>query len=247
MARAAAAALVALVCATAFGASAQALNPDGPGPETPNTSSRVWPTEVRSGDTLNFEVSGYPPNETVYIKIDDGLACSDTSHGACVYATQKLDGNGYASGSIVVPDLAPGAHWLRMLATGPIDPVTGERIEDGYAGYTRRGGNDFTVVAGGSGGGSSATAGGGAGAGASAGSGETVEGGSVSLDIDDDDLEKIEAAEKSGGSSMDDLTVNIEDESGEAVAAAPVAAEPPSGSQVPVVGLAVLGGALVLG
>ena len=56
----------------------------------------------------------------VAIKIDDGNACADTSHGACVYHTQKLNKNGYASGSLVVPDLAPGAHWLRMLATGDV-------------------------------------------------------------------------------------------------------------------------------
>jgi len=130
-------------------AAAQAIPPDGAGPDSAGTSSRVWPTEVKAGDRLNFEVSGYPANETVYIKIDDGLMCTDTSHGACVYATQKLDANGYASGSIVVPNLAPGAHWLRMLATGDVfDSQTGQKL--GYEGYTRRGGNDFNVVAGGS-------------------------------------------------------------------------------------------------
>jgi hypothetical protein len=124
---------------------AAALPPEGAGPDTAGTSSRVWPSEVKPGDKLYFEVSGYPANETVYIKIDDGEACTDTSHGACVYATQKLNGKGYAKGSIIVPELSAGGHWLRMLATGDqLDAKTGEKI--GYLGYTRRGGNDFTVV-----------------------------------------------------------------------------------------------------
>lgn len=144
---------------------AVALPPDGAGPDTAGTSSRVWPKQVKAGDRLYFEVSGYPANETVYIKIDDGNMCSDTSHGACVYHTQKLNKKGYAEGSLVVPELAQGKHWLRMLATGDVyDSKTGEKI--GYQGYTRRGGNTFTVVSGGSSGkdagGSGTTAGGGA-------------------------------------------------------------------------------------
>ncbi|WP_157502428.1 hypothetical protein, partial [Leucobacter celer] len=180
-----------LLLGLSFGGAAQALPPDGPGPETPGTSSRVWPSEVAVGDLLYFEVSGYPANETVYIKIDDGMACSDTSHGACVYATQALDANGYATGSIVVPDLPQGAHWLRMLATGDVfDSQTGEKL--GYEGYTRRGGNDFTVIpggasgggAGGTGGGAGAQTGGGAGTGGSdAGGAEGAPGGSGGLEL----------------------------------------------------------------
>lgn len=223
-----------------IGGTAQALPPDGPGPETPGTSSRVWPAEVRVGDTLNFEVSGYPAGETVYIKIDDGLMCSDTSHGACVYATQKLDGNGYASGSIVVPDLPEGAHWLRMLATGDVfDAKTGAKL--GYEGYTRRGGNDFTVVAGGSAGGGGA-AGGGGGAGGAAGSDSaTVESGELSLDVGDEE-------EKKAGGSMDDITKNVADGEEPDTAQRVEAAEPlAAGGSLPVIGIAVLGGALVLG
>ena len=163
---------------------AQAIPPDGPGPETPGTKSRVWPKKVKAGDRLNFEVSGYPANETVYIKIDDGLMCSDTSHGACVYHTQKLNKKGYAKGSLVVPNLAPGKHWLRMLATGDVfDKKTGEKI--GYKGYTRRGGNNFTVIEGGStdrnAGDSGTVKGGGA-----AKSDGTIAGGSVNLEIEDE-------------------------------------------------------------
>lgn len=234
-----------LLLGLSLGGAAQALPPDGPGPETPGTSSRVWPAEVAVGDLLYFEVSGYPPNETVYIKIDDGAACSDTSHGACVYATQALDANGYATGSIVVPDLPQGAHWLRMLATGDVfDSKTGEKL--GYEGYTRRGGNDFTVVAGGSGGGGAAGAGaltggdtgaGTAGAGGE-GEGETpAEGGELKLDVGDEEP----------AASMDDLTTTVEEGAGGDVQRVEAAAAPAATASLPWAGIGVLGGALVLG
>lgn len=286
--------------------SSVAVPPSGPSPDSPGTSSRVWPTKVKPGDRLNFEVSNYPRNETVYIKIDDGLACSDTSHGACVYATQKLDGNGYATGSIIVPNLAPGPHWLRMLATGDVfDKITGEK--KGYEGYTRRGGNDFTVIAatdtggtkGGTGGANSGkgtsggagnrkagtttnngtgTAGGGArtsqdngtqtsqgdSARTSQGNGAqnpngSVKGGSVSLNLRDDAGKSPSPAnvptptnsvqvsmspnDASTSTSQDPKTnlANVEQ------AATTVSMQAPtSKSQVPVVGISVLGGAVVL-
>lgn len=213
---------------------AGALPPDGPAPDYPGTSSRVWPTTVKAGDTLNFEVSGYPANEIVYIKIDDGLACSDTSHGACVYHTQALDGNGYARGSIIVPgNLAPGAHWLRMLATGDVfDSRTGAKL--GYEGYSRRGGNDFTVIAGGTAGGATTPGG------AALNSDGSLSGGSVSLDVEEDaaDVE-----------SMDDITQNVsEDETGSAAQNMPENSQAgEQGSGFPVLGAAVLGGSVLLG
>lgn len=162
-----------------------AYNPGAP--DTPGTSSRVWPTQVTAGGTLNFEVSGWPANEKLNIKIDDGLACSDTSHGACVYHVQKVDSNGYAKGSITLPaDLKPGAHWLRMLGTGPVDSNNPEDTKKGYKGYTRRGGNDFTVVAGGaggSGGGGAGGAGADGGAAGGASNGQAgVEGGEIGIE-----------------------------------------------------------------
>lgn len=238
-----AAALLALLAA----GPALALPPDGPGPETPGTSSRVWPTELRAGETLNFEVSGFPPNETVYIKIDDGTMCTDTSHGACVYHTQRLDANGYASGSLVLPaDLAPGDHWLRMLGTGDVfDERTGEKI--GYTGYTRRGGNDFRIVAAGTtgdaGGGSAAAAG---------------DEGAVAVDLGElveETAGETPAAEApvTGSAEAGPGEETVPDVapagSGEADAqAAPVAAPvaEPTGT-VPVVGIAALAGAVVLG
>ncbi len=247
-------ALLSLVLTLGVGGMAYALPPDGPAPDSPGTSSRVWPAEVAPGDLLYFEVSGYPANETVYIKIDDGLACSDTSQGACVYATQALDANGYASGSIVVPDLAPGAHWLRMLATGDIfDSKTGEKL--GYQGYTRRGGNDFTIISGGTGG-SSQTNGGGTANGAGTGVGGavvvgagqknadgSVAGGNIALNVDESATpEEMVTAESA--QSMDDITTKIvEDQSG---STANATAEE-TGSSVPVVGIAVLAAAVVIG
>lgn len=221
---------------------ASAIPPDGPGVDSPGTSSRVWPTTVKAGDRLNFEVSGYPANETVYIKIDDGLACSDTSHGACVFHTQKLDGNGYATGTIVVPNLAPGAHWLRMLATGDVfDAQTGQKI--GYEGYTRRGGNDFTVVAGGSAGGSAPGSGG-------TNADGTIAGGSVSLDVEEGAAEGETPAEGEAGDSMDDITVDIGDSAtaGDSAEGENAAVGPgdSSGGELPIAGIAVLAGAGLL-
>jgi len=159
-----------------------AYNPGAP--DTPGTSSRVWPKEVKAGGTLNFEVSGWPANEKLNIKIDDGLACSDTSHGACVYHVQKVDSRGYAKGSITLPgDLKPGAHWLRMLGTGPVDSDNPEDNRKGYKGYTRRGGNDFTVIPGGGGPGRAADAGSGGGSGGGASNGQAgAEGGEIGIE-----------------------------------------------------------------
>lgn len=241
------------------GAVAVALPPDGPGPETPGTSSRVWPKQVKVGDRLNFEVSGFPANEVVYIKIDDGAACNDTSHGACVYATQKLDRNGRATGSIVVPQLTPGNHWLRMLGTGDVfDSTSGEKL--GYEGYTRRGGNDFTVVAasgGGSSSGGGSTGGGGAAAGAAGGSGAqagggtaqgggattggTVAGGSVSLD----DVGQPGEGEAGTPEGTDAGAANGA-EAGQ-LNESQAGAQTPASSSIPVVGIAVLAGSVVLG
>ncbi|MGC4153790.1 MAG: hypothetical protein QM628_12000 [Propionicimonas sp.] len=238
-------------------AAASAIPPDGPGPETPGTKSKVWPRKVKAGERLNFEVWGYPANETVYIKIDDGNMCSDTSHGACVYHTQKLDKKGHAKGSLIVPDLAPGKHWLRMLATGDVfDSKTGEKI--GYQGYTRRGGNDFTVVAGGS---SSKNAGGTAEGGGAVNSDGTIAGGSVEIDL---------AAEGAGPEAEPEETTATQEtssspaaaepaaspssaagpapagpEAGQAPAAVPQTVNPGGGP--PVVGIAALAGALVVG
>ncbi|WP_054685786.1 hypothetical protein [Microbacterium sp. No. 7] len=238
-------------------APALALPPDGPGPETPGTSSRVWPTELSAGDVLNFEVSGFPPNEVVYIKIDDGEACSDTSHGACVYHTQALDANGYATGSLVLPaDLAPGDHWLRMLATGDVfDSETGEKL--GYEGYTRRGGNDFRIVeraatqttqggavdqggqaapadqggAADTGTGSTGTTSPGS---AAPGTDGTVQGGTISL---------------GDGGTAATPGAQTDPNATQAEADAPVAAAHTTdgGSGFPVLGVAVLGGAIVIG
>ncbi|MCW5952136.1 MAG: hypothetical protein KIT69_07755 [Propionibacteriaceae bacterium] len=248
------AALLALGLALGLPLAAAALPPDGPGPETPGTKSKVWPKKLKAGERLYFEVSGYPANETVYIKIDDGTMCSDTSHGACVYHTQKLNKKGYAKGSLVVPDLAPGKHWLRMLATGDVfDSKTGEKI--GYKGYTRRGGNDFTVVAGGSSsqnaGGSGNTAGGG-----KANADGTIAGGSVEIELGEESTAPQESPTPDDSTGTDpDVTVSP-------AATEPAATPTPAASQAapavpetvdsgggepPVAGIAALAGSVVVG
>ncbi|MEA5052901.1 MAG: hypothetical protein VB093_05585 [Propionicimonas sp.] len=254
--RALAALLLAGGLALGLPLAARALPPDGPGPESPGTSSRVWPKKVKAGDRLNFEVSGFPANETVYIKIDDGTACTDTSHGACVYHTQKLNGKGRAKGSLVVPNLAPGKHWLRMLATGDVyDAKTGEKL--GYQGYPRRGGNDFTVVATGSSskdaGGSGATVKGGGSAKADG----SIAGGTVELEVAGQ-----EASPSAAPSPTATATVAPVAEQASAAPATPVSNSSPISSApapapataaevttgtAPVAGIAALAGSVVVG
>lgn len=143
-------ALAAAALVAPFGlvsAPAQAIPGDGAGTDTAGTSSSISPRTLTAGSTINFSVSGFPAGKVVSIKIDDGLFCSDSgTHGACVVHMQRIDSNGTASGSFVLPgDLKPGKHWLRYLSAEDIADRPGATL-----GYTRRGGSDFTIVAGGS-------------------------------------------------------------------------------------------------
>ncbi len=141
--------LVALcVVATLFiGTSAGAIPDEGAGPDTAGTSASISPSTVRAGDTISFTVTGFPAGETVYIKIDDGLSCSESAvHGACVYHQQAIPAGGTVSGTFVLPDdLAVGAHWLRFLASQEKTDAEGNYL--GVLGFTLRGGSDFTVLA----------------------------------------------------------------------------------------------------
>lgn len=113
-------ALVAAVVALLVGfGGVSALPPGGAKGSTHGTSSSVSPGNLRAGDTLHFTLSGFPRNEQVYIKIDNGDACpKDAAQGACVVHQQKSDGNGHVEGSFVLPkDLKDGKHTLRFLAT----------------------------------------------------------------------------------------------------------------------------------
>ena len=232
------------VVALAFGllvgvpAAASALPPDGPGPETPGTKSKVWPKKVKAGERLNFEVWGLPANETVYIKIDDGNMCKDTSHGACVYHTQKLDKKGHAKGSLVVPNLGAGKHWLRMLATGDVFD-------------SKTGGNTFTVVAGGA----SDKSPGGAGGGAANADG-TIEGGSVEIDLGEESPspspsvtpEETATPEKTPSAESAETPVSESSTPAAAPPANPAPPAPPAAAApVPVAGIAALAGAVVVG
>lgn len=127
-------------------APAAAIPPGGASPDTPGTASVVWPTVLAPGETIFFEVTGYPAGETLNVKIDDGLGYSDTDEaGSGVVHLQAIRSDGTVSGSLVLPDdIAEGEHWLRFLASEPILDDVGEQI--GVNGYTRRGGADFTVV-----------------------------------------------------------------------------------------------------
>ena len=103
---------------------AEALPPGGAGANTPGTWSRVSPRMIKAGGLLHFTLGGFPKGETVYVKIDDGALCSNTSHGACVYHTQKVPNSGVVNGSFRLPaKLAKGTHTLRFLASAYVDPA----------------------------------------------------------------------------------------------------------------------------
>ncbi|MFT4217535.1 MAG: hypothetical protein QM619_10185 [Micropruina sp.] len=123
---------------------AEAVPPGGPGSNTPGTSSSVSPRSLKAGEVIRFTVRGFPKGETLYVKIDDGRACGSTSHGACVYHTQKIPASGVVSGSFRLPsNLKKGTHSLRFLASAYIDPKNPGK---GTKGYTNRS-PSFTVVA----------------------------------------------------------------------------------------------------
>lgn len=127
---------------------AEAIPPGGAGPNTPGTSSSVSPRSLPAGGVIRFTVRGFPKGETLYIKIDDGKACSNTSHGACVYHSQKIPGSGVVNGSFRVPgNLKKGTHTLRFLASAYIDPKNPNK---GTKGYTNRS-PGFTITGGSSG------------------------------------------------------------------------------------------------
>lgn len=124
---------------------AAALPPGGPGPNTPGTSSAISPRSVAPGGLIRFTVRGFPGGETLYVKIDDGRSCSNSSHGACVYHTQRIPKSGVVSGSFYLPkNIKQGSHWLRFLAAAYVDPKNPGK---GTKGYTRRSPN-FTVTGG---------------------------------------------------------------------------------------------------
>lgn len=164
--------LVALVASLflAVAAPASAIPDDGAGPDTPGTSASVSPKTLRAGETIRFTLSGFPAGEVAYVKIDDGVFCSESGvHGACVVHQQRIGADGRVAGSFTLPDdLEPGPHWLRFLASEEMTDAQGNYL--GVKGYTRRGGADFTVVAG------SASAGGGGASGSSATAGGTAAG-----------------------------------------------------------------------
>ncbi|MBM9469365.1 LPXTG cell wall anchor domain-containing protein [Nakamurella leprariae] len=118
------------------------LPPGGASNNTEGTTSSVSPGSVAVGGTLSFSVTGYPAGETAYVKIDDGQYTGDAViQGADVVAAVPIGADGVASGSLTIPaDLAPGEHWLRVLAS--TRPATGS----GVLGFTHAT-DTFTVTA----------------------------------------------------------------------------------------------------
>ena len=122
---------------------ASALPPGGAKASTPGTSSTV-PSSVSEHGVISFSVSGFPANTVVSVKVDDGSLCpSDAAQGACVVHQQMTDGNGNVSGSFILPDVGPGTHTLRFLATGEKHDKDGKYL--GTEAYSNRS-PEFTVV-----------------------------------------------------------------------------------------------------
>ena len=122
---------------------ASALPPGGAKASTPGTSSTVS-SSVSEHGVISFSVSGFPANAVVSVKVDDGNLCpSDAAQGACVVHQQKTDGNGKVSGSFVLPDVGPGTHTLRFLASGEKRDKDGKYL--GTEAYSNRS-PEFTVV-----------------------------------------------------------------------------------------------------
>ena len=122
---------------------ASALPPGGAKASTDNTSSTVSPSVSEHG-VISFSVSGFPANAVVSVKVDDGGLCpSNAAQGACVVHQQKTDGNGNVSGSFVLPDVGPGTHTLRFLASREKRDKDGKYL--GTEAYSNRS-PEFTVV-----------------------------------------------------------------------------------------------------
>ena len=141
------------------------MPPGGASGNTPGTSSTVSPT-VKPGGVISFNLSGFPQNTMVSVKIDDGDACpADAPQGGCVVHQQKSDGNGNVSGSFVLPrDLKNGEHTLRFLATGTKKSSKGGSGVEPYSNkspvFTVTGGSDGgNKSGGGNSGGSSSNSG----------------------------------------------------------------------------------------
>ncbi|WP_294660946.1 plasmid partitioning protein [uncultured Rothia sp.] len=123
---------------------ASALPPGGAKASTPGTSSTVS-SSVSEHGVISFSVSGFPANTVVSVKVDDGSLCpSDAAQGACVVHQQMTDGNGNVSGFFILPDVGPGTHTLRFLATGEKHDKDGKYL--GTEAYSNRS-PEFTVVA----------------------------------------------------------------------------------------------------
>ena len=122
---------------------ASALPPGGAKASTPGTSSTVS-SSVSEHGVISFSLSGFPANSVVSVKVDDGGLCpSDAAQGACVVHQQKTDSNGKVNGSFVLPDVGPGTHTLRFLASGEKRDKDGKYL--GTEAYSNRS-PEFTVV-----------------------------------------------------------------------------------------------------
>lgn len=129
-------ALIAILASFTFvslaNTSATALPPGDASSGAPCANVSVSAKTVQAGQQISFTVSGFPANETVYVKIDDGANYGDSSiqeTGAVIQ--KKVPASGPLKGSFTLPgNIAVGNHWLQF------------NTKD----HSCRGNSNFTVV-----------------------------------------------------------------------------------------------------
>ena len=189
---------------------ASALPPGGAKASTPGTSSTVS-SSVSEHGVISFSLSGFPANSVVSVKVDDGGLCpSDAAQGACVVHQQKTDSNGKVTGSFVLPDVGPGTHTLRFLASGEKRDKDGKYL--GTEAYSNRS-PEFTVVGEGGSDNSSSNSSGSSsnrGSSSSKSNGGSANGGSNSADATQDSNDSNESSSNGGSNGSAGVAAEAE-------------------------------------
>lgn len=130
--RALIAALASFTFVSLANTSATALPPGDASSGAPCANVSVSAKTVQAGQQISFTVSGFPANETVYVKIDDDANYGDSSiqeTGAVIQ--KKVPASGPLKGSFTLPgNIAAGNHWLQFKTKN----------------HSCRGNSNFTVV-----------------------------------------------------------------------------------------------------
>ncbi len=74
--------------------------------------------KLRAGSVVPYRLTGFSPNQTLSIKINDGAIKPPGTPDNGVVGTVTTDASGNAAGTIAVPTDTIGTFWLRFLASG---------------------------------------------------------------------------------------------------------------------------------